>query len=332
MRPWRRPAIALKVSGVYIRCDFATPARGTALVNRNMRQGALILALLMLAALACLEAQVLESRGAPETYVGMTPAELAKHVPELKHLVPASSQELLPEILRRVGATVAEFFDNFSNTTCTEHVVSAVDAPGEPLAAHYDAKLNYVALVKPGGDKTRLEEYRTDSKGKVVHLESQRTVVTIGFVSMTIHFHPRFQADSRFSYLGREKVAGQDAYVVAFAQRPGVARRTSLAVFKDRTASVLVQGVAWIDPVNFRILRLRTDIERPDSTVSLVRETTEIDYFEVTFKQSGKSLWLPRRVNVSGQMGRYTYQNLHGYSNYRLFVVQTEESGSRPPS
>jgi len=302
------------------------------LVNRNMRRCALIFAPLMLAALPCLEAQVPESHGAPETYLDMTPAELAKHVPELKHLVPASSQEMLPEILRRVGATVAEFFDNFSNTTCTEHVVSAVDAPGEPLAAHYDAKLNYVALVKPGGDKTRLDEYRTDSKGKVVHLEAQHTIVTIGFVTMTIHFHPRFQADSRFSYLGREKVEGQDAYVVAFAQRPGVARRTGLVVFKDRTASILVQGVAWIDPVNFRILRLRTDIERPDSTVSLVRETTEIEYFEVTFKQGGKSLWLPRRVNVSGQMGRYMYQNLHNYSNYRLFVVQTEESGSRPPS
>ena len=302
------------------------------MVNRNMRRCALIFAPLMLAALPCLEAQVPESHGAPETYVDMTPAELAKQVSELKHLMPASSQEMLPEILRRVGATVADFFDNFSNTTCTEHVISAVDVPGETLALHYDATLNYVALVKRGGDNTRLEEYRTDSKGKVVHLEAQRTVVTIGFVSMTVHFHPRFQADSRFSFLGREKVAGQDAYLVAFAQRPGVARRTSLVVFKDRTASVLVQGVAWIDPLNFRILRLRTDIERPDSTVSLVRETTEIDYFQVTFKQGGKSLWLPRRVNVSGQMGRYTYQNLHSYSNYRLFVVQTEESGSRPPS
>ena len=53
-------------------------------------------------------------------------------------------------------------------------------------------------------------------------------------------------------------------------------------------------------------------------------------YFEVTFKQGGKSLWLPRRVNVSGQMGRYTYQNRHDYSNYRLFVVQTEEVGFAP--
>ena len=44
-------------AGVYIRCGFETPARGNALVNRNMRRCALILALLMLAAHPCLDAQ-----------------------------------------------------------------------------------------------------------------------------------------------------------------------------------------------------------------------------------------------------------------------------------
>jgi hypothetical protein len=263
-----------------------------------------------------------------KTFVDMTPAELARQVRELKHLTPASSQEMLPEILQRVGSTVADFFDNFSNTTSLEHLSSTVDVPGERREFHYDARLNYVALVKAGGDKTRLEEYRTNPKGKVVQLLSLQTVVTLGFVSMTVHLHPSFQPDSRFSYLGREEVDRQDAYVVAFAQRPGVARRTSLVASSGRTANELVQGVAWIDPVNFRVLRLRTDLERPDPTVNLARETTQIEYFGVTFKQGGKSLWLPRQVNVRGQIGKYAYDNRHRYSDYRLFIVRTGESTS----
>ena len=263
-----------------------------------------------------------------KTFVDMTPAELATQVHELKHLTPASSQEMLPEILQRVGAAVADFFESFSNTTSTEHLSSTVDIPGERRDLHYDAKLNYVALVKTGGDKTRLEEYRTNPKGKVVELLSLQTVVSLGFVSMTVHLHPSYQPDSRFSYLGREKVERQDAYVVAFAQRPGVARRRSQVAFSGRTANELVQGVAWIDPVNFRVLRLRTDLEQPDPTVSLARETTQIEYFGVTFKQGGKSLWLPRQVSVRGQIGKYVYDNSHRYSDYRLFVVQTEESTS----
>ena len=225
-----------------------------------------------------------ESKGGPKTFLDMTPAELAKQVPELKHLESAKSQDMLPLILKRVGATVADFFDNFSNTTCTERIISAVDTTLETLAEHYDAKFNYVALVKPGADKTRLQEFRTDSKGELVPYQSQEAVVTIGFVDMAVHFHPDYQKDSRFRYLGREVVEGQNTYVVAFAQRPEVARHMGGVEFEHKTATVFAQGVAWIDPVSFRILRLRTDIQKPELNVGLQRETTQVEYSEVSFK------------------------------------------------
>lgn len=328
MRPWRRPAIALKVSGVYIRGDFATPARGTALVNRNMRQGALILALLVLAALPCLEAQVPESRGAPETYVDVTPAELAKQVPELKHLVPAVSQDMLPTILTRVGATVAEFFDNFSNTTCTEDVVSVVDSPGQSHEERYDSEFNYLALVKPDTDKTHIEELRTNNKGEPSALPG--AVVTVGFVALAAHFHPTYQPDSNFRYLGQEEVKGVSTYVVAFAQRPEVARQTGRVVLGGQVEHVFVQGVAWIDAGSFRILRLLTDILQPALNVGLKRQSTNVKYSEVTFEQGGKALWLPREVSVSGEWKDFSFHNRHRYSDYRLFVVQTEEKQKNP--
>lgn len=302
------------------------PARGIALVNRNLSRGALILALVMLAPHVRLYAQK-----SYKSFLEMTPAELAKRVPELKHLVPEPSQSLLPSILEGVGKAVADFYNNLPNTTCTERFISAVDTPGETRALYYDTTFNYVALVKPGEDKTRLEEFRTGPKGEKIQLDSQATIITIGFVSMTAHFHPAYQADSRFLYLGRSAMEGRSTYAVAFAQRPEVARKTTRAVFKDRTATAFVQGLAWIDPESFKILRLRTDIQHPDDTVGLYRETTEIEYFEATFKHEGKVLWLPRQVNVSGQLNNFTFRNRHHYSDYRLFVVETNDSGP-PPS
>jgi len=302
------------------------PARGITLVNRNLSRGALILALVMLASQVRLYAQK-----SYKSFLERTPADLAKQVPELKHLAPATNESLLPSILEGVGKAVADFYDNLPNTTCTERFISAVDTPGETRALYYDTTFNYVALVKPGEDKTRLEEFRTGPKGEKIQLDSQATVITIGFVSMTAHFHPAYQADSRFRYLGRSAMEGRNSYVVVFAQRPEVARRTTLAVFKDRTATSYVQGLAWIDPESFRILRLRTDIQQPDDTVGLFRETTEIEYFEAAFRHEGKTLWLPRQVNVSGQLNNLTFRNRHHYSDYRLFVVETNDSGS-PPS
>jgi hypothetical protein len=269
-----------------------------------------------------------ESQAVPKTFLDLTPDELAKEVPELKHLKFANSQDMLPQILERVGAAVADFFDNFSNTTSAEHVLFTVESQKLELPLHYEAMFDYLALAKPGTDKTRLQEYRTDSKGQQVNVRG--TVATAGFVTLPAYFHPNYQRGSRFRYLGRDMVKGLSAYVVAFTQRPEVARQAGWVAFDDKAAYVFVQGVAWIDPARFRILRLRTDIQRPELSVGLQRETTEVEYSEVTFKQGGKTLWLPHDVIVSGQTNQYTFHNQHRYSDYRLFTVQTGEKDKNP--
>ena len=128
---------------------------------------------------------------AGKTFPEMTPGELAKIVPDLKHLKPAKSQELLPIILQRAGASVAEFFDSFSNTTCEELILFSVVRPKPEDPVRYEGKFNYLALTKPGADKTALQEYRTDSKGVAVNVKG--TVVTAGFVTLLGYFHPNYQ-------------------------------------------------------------------------------------------------------------------------------------------
>ncbi|MGA3323328.1 MAG: hypothetical protein ABSF45_02560 [Terriglobia bacterium] len=271
-----------------------------------------------------------ESAEVGKTFVDMPPAELIKAVPELKHLEPAESPDLLPQILKGVGATVAAFFDNFSNTTCTERVISKLDTPLTTSALHYDNTYNYVALAQPGPLKCRLQEYRTDAKGEPVKLDAKSGVLTFGFVTLAVHFHRDFQADSRFRYLGREEVEKQNTYVVAFAQRPEVARQTASIKFGDRAGIIFMQGVAWIDPLSFRILRLRTDIEQPEVNVGLQKETIQVLYSEVSFTEDGKTLWLPREVYVTGQVGKLNFHNQHRYSDYRLFKVQVDQKHDNP--
>jgi hypothetical protein len=271
-----------------------------------------------------------ESPEVPKTYLDMTAAELAKAVPELKHLQPAESQDMLPQILQQVGASVAAFFDNFPNTACTESIISNVDTPLKINAFHYHNKYNYVALAKAGAMKGRLREYRTDAEGEPVQPDAKTGVVTLGFVSLSVHFYPDYQADSRFRYLGREAMEKPDTYVVAFAQRPQVARQTASVQFLGRSGTVFLQGVAWIDPVSFRIVRLRTDIQQPESNVGLLKETTEVLFSEVSFTHSDKTLWLPREVTVTGQLEKYLFRNQHRYTDYRLFNVEVEQKQDKP--
>jgi len=268
-----------------------------------------------------------ESRDVPKTFVDMTPAELANAVPELKPLKPAESQDLLPQILERAGSAVAAFLDNFPNTACTEHVISDVHRALLKGTLHSDNKYNYVALAEAGSVKGRLREYRTDAKGELV---KPGGVVTFGFVALSVNFHPDYQADSRFRYLGREEMEKQDTYVVAFAQRPKVARQTASVQYLGESGIVYLQGVAWIDPVSFRIARLRTDIQQPESNVGLLKESIQVLYSEVSFAQGNETLWLPREVTVTGQLKEYLFHNQHRYSDYQVFKVQVEQKQDKP--
>jgi hypothetical protein len=251
--------------------------------------------------------------------------ELVRLIPELKHLERAKNQDPLPQILERTGATVAAFFDNFPNTACAERVTSMVADPFRADAYHLDAKYNYLALAEAGAGTGRLHEFRTDDKGSVVQPDPRTSVVTAGFVAMSAHFHPEFQPDSRFHYLGRQVIGEQGAYVVAFAQRPTVARQVTEIRFPGVDEIVFWQGLAWIDPVSFRILRLRTDMQPPPGHVGVLKTTIQIEYSEVSFIKGGKTLWLPRDVTVNGQLDKYTFYNRHHYSDYRLFHVEVEQ-------
>ena len=268
-----------------------------------------------------------ESHNVSKTFVDMTPAELATAVPELKHLKPAESQDPLPKILDRAGSAVAAFFDNFPDTACTEQVTSTVHKASRAGVSHYDHKYRYVALAEPGAVKGHLREYRAAAKGDIVQPEG---IVTFGFVALSVNFYPDYQVDSRFHYLGRDVIEKQDTYVVAFAQRPAVARQTASVQFLDQSGIVYLQGIAWIDPESFRIVHLRTDLEQPNLKVGLLKETMNVLYSEVSFAHRTETLWLPREVTVTGRLKEYLFQNLHRYSDYQLFTVQVEQKQKKP--
>ena len=268
-----------------------------------------------------------KSRDGSGTYVDMPLVDLTAAVPELKKLTPADSQDMLPDILRQAGLAVASFFDNFPNTACTEHLTSTVQTKKSKGVIQYDHQYNYMALVEPGATVGHLKEYRATANGNPVEPDG---IVTFGFVALSVNFHPEYQADSRFRYLGREMLENQYTYVVAFAQKPQVARFPASVNYLDKKGEVFLQGVAWIDPVGFRIVRLQTDIQQPEKDVGLLYETTRVLYSEEGFPRAGLKLWLPREVTVTGELQKLIFHNLHRYSDYLLFNVQVDEKLGKP--
>ena len=153
--------------------------------------------------------------------------------------------------------------------------------------------------------------------------------VTSGFALSCVHFSRAFQWDSRFRYLGDQKIDGRDAYVVGFAQLPEAARiPVTLRGLGGTTVHLFVQGISWVDKTSFHILRMRTDLLARHSEIGLEEQTTKVKFREVRLAGGGPALWLPRDVDVEVKLGKFqqrtfeeTFRNLHRYKNYQRYRV-----------
>ena len=155
-------------------------------------------------------------------------------------------------------------------------------------------------------------------------------MLTIGFTSLSLILHPAFQPFTKFRYLGTQTLLGRKTAVIAFAQT--TQNISILERFTVGASSVLIlqQGVAWIDAENFQILHMRTDLLKPQIELKLRRQTTEVTYDKVQLKQEAQPLWLPREVAVTVEMRDRSWHNLHRYSDFKLFRVETKDRIAAP--
>ncbi len=271
----------------------------------------------------------LEEYATVKSVVTQPLAELTRAVSELKGLEPASAQEDLAAILKRAGEDVSRFFENFPNTISTEQIRQQTLRQDGRVKESQEQKYAYLLLARSErqGQSLGLEEYRADSAGaRTVPRGLQGGfMLTTGFASAALVFHPAYQSGASFRFLGRQMIDGHTTFVVAFAQRPDTARTVERFNVDDASALILVQGVAWVDGSTYQILRMRTDLLKPAPKVRLQTQTTEIQFAEVHFKEITSAFWLPREVVVTVEWKGRTFRNLHQYSDFRLFNVQSEE-------
>jgi hypothetical protein len=263
--------------------------------------------------------------GGPATMVDKTPDELVHAVPQLAGLEPAASQEILPDILKRVGENVEAYFRNMVSTSALEETARQRLRLDGKVENTVKQKFRYLVIARTSGEGLNLEEYRTDKKGRPVGQKRRvGTVLSHGFAYMPLYLHPRHQPGSAFKYLGEQIVEGHRTLVIAFAQRPETAQlRVEL---RERSASyrVLVQGLAWIDATSYQIIRMYTEL-LPDLMVrSIKAQSTEASFGEVHFKGIDIVFWLPREVVVNMDWGGWKFRNYHRYSGYQLYSSQTK--------
>jgi hypothetical protein len=274
----------------------------------------------------------LESAGRGPSLADQPLTAVTTALPELAGLEPAFSQDPLSLILRRVGESVEQSLTNFTNTSSAERIRMERLRRNGKVAESREENFRYLFLVSPDQPDAGIREYRTNRRGAALAPTdpSGRFMITEGFASAALHFLPFYQAGSRFRYLGRQTVQGRATHVIAFAQRPETAELFESFQVNHSSTDVLVQGVAWVDAATGQIIRLRTDLLRPQPQIRLARQTTDVRYGEVHFLGVDSTMWLPMDVAVIVEWNGRLFRNEHHYSDFQVFEVETHQKIGAP--
>ena len=273
-------------------------------------------------------------------YLEESQEQLVKDVPELRTIESAADQQALPTILEKTGEQVDEFFRNVVDLSAQEKITEEKLGEQGEVLEHLQIEDTYLVLRRGTEMFGRISEYRVDAKGN--HSEeaglNNGYFVTTNSALSQVYFSTAQQPESRFRYLGNERVGTRDAYVVAFAQKPGEATVTvGLRVHEGRDRHVdvrmLVQGIAWVDRNNFQIIRLRTDLLAPRPEIGLERMSTIMTLSKVQLLDVATPLWLPSDAQVDikftairNQSGYHelNFRNEHHYSDYKSYRVSVK--------
>ena len=254
------------------------------------------------------------------TLITWTPQQI-RDFPTLHKLKPAESQDQLPMILDRAGETSTVAFEDFPQVSCDEALVSETSDSSKPR----HEKFRYIVLPRPVGGVRNLDEYRTDPEGNPSERMTTRDLymVTSGFASIWLYLSPAERHENHFRYFGTQTLRNRECYVVGFAQNSERARRIEEFRAQEVTASLLLQGLAWVDTQSFQILRVMTWLIAPRPDIDLSSQISTVDFYAVQPVGTERVLWLPRDVKVWALYRGVTVRNSHQYSDFKLFRVES---------
>lgn len=263
--------------------------------------------------------------------------KLRKRIPELGKIQPANDLQQLHAILQKTASNVDSFFRDIVDVIANEKITQErLDSRGLVMASAR-VRDNYLILRHLNAARADIVEYRMDDNGNRMDHPglNEGYFATLGFALSCNYFSTAFQPELKFRYLGDQKIGPQDSYVVAFAQQPGKATLfVTMAGRGGTLVPMLIQGVTWVDKLNFQIIRMRMDLLAPRPEIGLQQLTTVVTLGKVQLLDVATPLWLPKEVKVDLKFREFDpahanslaveFRNAHQYMDYRRYRVSVK--------
>lgn len=234
----------------------------------------------------------------------------------------------LPEVLEGVKRRAKELVESLERISATERVEHMEFNKRGRAGVKNEMTFEYVAQireVRPG--RLSVEEWRSGGPTK---MPEGTKLFSKGLGAFALIFHPYYVDDVEVRCEGLGRWRDQPAWQLYFRQREDREPRLRGYRLNEGSATLPLKGRAWVDPNNYQILRLETELVKPLPAISLEHEQCLIDYQPVQFPANNTELWLPQTAELYIQYRGRRYRHRHSFSNYMLFSVNVDERIQAP--
>ena len=117
---------------------------------------------------------------------------------------------------------------------------------------------------------------------------------------------------------------------IRFEHIPG--KRSTIALrLRGKDLPLEIQGVASIDPETGAIHEIVAGLSAPMSDINLKALEMDVHYDPQVFGTVADAYWLPSTATISIRTERQHWRNVHQYSNYKRFSVNSENKILKKP-
>lgn len=238
---------------------------------------------------------------------------------------PASPEaQKLNDLLQRTSKQTAEFLDQFSDVKCMEQVRQEKLGKDDKVALREESTYDYLIILGNEGGELTLSESRLPVHEAKKDRKNTSMLLSNGFATLFLVFHPLYAEAFKFAFIGEEEVAGRILEKVSFQHIPGMKSPAALAL-RGREYPLELQGTAWIEPETGSVARIEAGIGESLQDVGLKSLSSDIEFAPLTFKDAKQAYWFPIEARVEVETPRQHWRNLHQFSQYKRFSVSTEE-------
>lgn len=236
----------------------------------------------------------------------------------------APDVQKLDDLISRTAHQTSAFLDQFSDVKCTEQVRQEKLGKDNKVELKEDSTYDYLVILTNAGGELNLSESRIPMHEAKKDRKNTTMLLSNGFATLFLVFHPIYSAAFRFSLEGEETLDGRTLEKVGFQHIAGMKSPAALAL-RGREYPLELTGTAWVDPLTGSIAKIEAGIADTLQDVGLKALSSEIDFAPMKFGDLQQVYWFPTQARVEVETPHQHWRNLHQFTAYKKFSVSTEE-------